>query len=401
MAALRPFQRRRGLLAVALFATATASLALLLSDSRGDGRPPGSDAWTEAEFFGVNAPLLRNYATPQRAGSLDALSRSMAGEGIRWARVVFDQSVEQRLPGGIDWSVPDRVVGALAREGVRTEGLFIGTPAWVANPAVQLVCGPRSAPANVAGWSRFVGAAVERYGHGGTFWDAHPEIPALPIETWEIGNEQNLGIYWCPAADPEQYARVYAASLDAASAADREANVIVGGLAPAFGRGILPTDVPAPEFLERMIAAKPELADQIPAVAIHPYARSVDHVLETVRRFREAMRGAGLGDTPLIVNEVGWHTSGLGPRLALQSDRAERLRELAIAARQTNCNLAAFGVHAWMTAEADLLNSEDWYGLANPHTGTPNESGRAYGAAITDSRSDSVSSTGELGQLCG
>lgn len=390
-ARLKPISRR-SLLLVGLLAAVAAGAVVVAKDGRGETNPA-------EQFFGVNAPLLRNYTTPERAAALDAHARSMAAEGIRWARVVFDQAVEQRLPGPIDWSVPDRIVAALARQGVRTDALFIGTPAWVANPAVQPVCASRSFPARLAGWSSFVGAAVERYGRGGRFWEEHPEITALPIETWEIGNEQNTSVYWCPVANPEHYARVYAASREAALAADPEAQVIVGGLAPAFGQGILPGDVPAPAFLERMVDAKPELADQIPAVAIHPYARSTAKVLETVHRFREAMRSAGLGETPLIVNEVGWHTNGLGPRLALEGQRAEQLRTLAMAARGTDCNLSAFGVHAWMTAEANLLNSEDWYGLANPRTGIPNASGRAYGDEITGSGSDPADL--DLGRLCG
>jgi polysaccharide biosynthesis protein PslG len=386
---------RKPLLLLAALVAVAAGAVLVAKDGRGETS-------TRDDFFGVNAPLLRNYTTPERAAALDAHARSMAGEGIKWARVVFDQSVEQRQPGAIDWSVPDRIVAALARQGVRTEALFIGTPAWVANPAMPPVCGSRSSPENVAGWSAFVGAAVERYGRGGAFWDEHPEIPALPVETWEIGNEENTGIYWCPVASPEQYARVYAGSRDAALAADPDAEVIVGGLAPAFGHVNLLNDVPVPDFLRRMISARPELARQIPAVAIHPYASSLPRVLETVRRFREAIRSAGLGETPMIVNEVGWHTSGLGPRLAFQAQRAEWLRRLAIAARQTDCNLTAFGVHGWMTVEADLLNPEDWYGLADPRTGAPNESGRAYGVGIAAAGSDpGAPSSGELGRLCG
>src|SRR5882757_8149232 len=63
-----------------------------------DQSPPRG-VWSGAGFFGANAPLLRDYVGRKRA--LDALARSMSAAGIEWARVVFDQSVEQRVPGAI------------------------------------------------------------------------------------------------------------------------------------------------------------------------------------------------------------------------------------------------------------------------------------------------------------
>src|SRR5206468_6149716 len=97
---------------------------------------------------------------------------------------------EQRRPGQIDWSIPDRVVGTLALHGVRTDALFVGTPGWVTDLGTALGCGPRAYPADVGAWSRFVGAAVARYGRDGSFWPEHPSIPRLPIETWEVGKDR-------------------------------------------------------------------------------------------------------------------------------------------------------------------------------------------------------------------
>jgi hypothetical protein len=400
----------RWLLAVA--AVAAIALTLLFSNGgtdenpandRAPNEPSPGDVWSGSGFFGVNAHLLRDYTAPERAAALDALARNMSASGISWARIVFDQAVEQRQPGEIDWSIPDRLVGVLALHGVRTQALFVGTPGWVANPAAAIGCGPRAYPADVSGWSRFVGAAVERYGRDGEFWAEQPGIPALPIETWEIGNEENLHLFWCPAADPEQYAEVYSASRLAAYSADDEAHVIVGGLAPTLAATAPAGNLNVGDFLRGMIAANPALAHQIPAVAVHLYAPTAALALQELRLYRQAMAGAGLGQTPMIVNEVGWHTMGaLDSRYASQAGRAARIRRITTVSRQTNCNLVAFGVHGWVTAQVDPSDPEDWYGLADPNTGLPNESGRAYATGIAAADSHwATRASRTLGHLCG
>lgn len=396
----------RWLLAAA--AAAAIGLIVLLSSGcggrsagdRGANQPAPGDVWQGSGFFGANAPLLRAYTRPDQAAALDALAASMSTAGIQWARIVFDQSTEQRFPGQTDWAIPDRVVGALARHGVRTQAVFVGTAARDA--ATALICGSFAYPADVEAWSSFVGDAVRRYGRGGEFWAEHPEIRPLPIETWEIGNEENSRFFWCPAADPEQYADVYRASRLAAHSADEDAQVIVGGLSPSFGGSVQPGDLTDADFLKRMITADPPLAHQIPAVAIHLYAPSTSLVLSELRLYRQAMAAAGLGTTPMIVNEFGWHT--LGPhdsRYAPEPERAARIRQLTEVSRETNCNLVGFGVHAWVTAQTDPANPEDWYGLADPGTGAPNESGRAYAAGIAAAeRHPARPARGRLGHLC-
>jgi hypothetical protein len=390
---------------VGALAVLAIAAAIVLVEHRGgsDGNdePAAGDVWSSQGFFGVNAPLLREYTQPNRLASLDALARSMAAAGVSWARIVFDQAVEQQDPGQTDWSIPDRLVAALALHGVRTQALFVGTAVWARELPVALGCGERAFPGDVEAWSGFVGEAVARYGREGDFWREHPGIPRLPIETWEIGNEQNLGIFWCPAADPEAYAEVYSAVRLAAHSADRDAHVIVGGLAPAFGSAAPRGDVTVADFLKGMISADPELADRIPAVAVHLYARKPAEMLRELRLYRQAMRAAGLGRTPMLVDEFGWHTAGVpDARQATEAERASRIRRLTVASRRTDCGVVGLGVHSWVTAQVDPRNPEDWYGLADPITGAPNESGRAYASGIAAS-GRARATAGPLSRLCG
>jgi hypothetical protein len=388
-------------------AVALTVLTILLSDGGTDegaaDRPAPGDTWSGSGFFGTNAPLLRAYTGPERTPALSALAASIAAARISWVRLVFDQAVEQRRPGETDWSVPDRVVGILALHGVRTQAVFVGTAGRDASLPAAIGCGPFAYPADVDAWSSFVGDSVERYGPGGAFWTEHPRLPSLPIETWEIGNEENLRIFWCPGANPEQYAEVFSASRAAAHSADDDAHVIVGGLAPTFAENVQPGNLNVADFLRRMIAAKPALADQIPAVGVHLYAPTAALAIRELRLYRQAMAEAGLAETPMIVNEAGWHT--MGPhdsRYASEAARPELIGRITAASRRTSCNVVGFGIHTWVSAQADPGNPDDWYGLADPSTGVPNGGGRAYAAAIAaDDRHDGTMAKGRLSHLCG
>jgi hypothetical protein len=347
-----------------------------------DAHTPG----TTPEFFGVNGAFLRDYVQPAKATTLEGLAASMEAEGIDWARLTFDQAVDERTRGNFNWYAPDAMVTALARHGVRGAGSFIGTAYWAADPALNGAYGARAWPYDIEGWSEWVAAAARRFGTNGTFWAQHPELPYLPIKRWEIGNEVNSGIFWRPAANPEQYAAVYSASQAAITGVDPQAEVMVAGLAPRFGwKTAIDLDVPA--FLTRMIAADPSLRERIPSVAIHPYAETPEEALDMVARFRQAMRAAGMPDTPMIANEIGWYTQGAdGPLKATEAERAAKISTVANQLWRTDCGVEGLAPYSWITSEIDPENSEHWYGLASSVTGEPNAGGLANGEQIRVAR---------------
>jgi len=370
---LKSSAHRTGLLAgFVLFAT-----ALL---------PAPASAYAPAaspDFFGVNGAMLRNFVDPDKAATLDALATSMREQDISWTRLTFDQAIDEPQKGNFNWYAPDAMVAALARHGVRGAASFVGTAPYTADPNAVWICPyARAYPADLSAWSGWVTASVRRYGENGTFWRAHPELPKLPIRTWEIGNEVNSELFWCPGANPEQYAAVYSSSASAIKAVDPSAQVIVGGLAPRFGLedGV---DLNVPTFLNRMVAADPSLKSTIDAVAIHPYAAGVDQILGTVYRFRAAMNGAGLLNTPMLINEFGWYTQGAaGPLLTTESQRADLIREAVNRLWRTDCAVSGIAPYSWITMEQDPADSEQWYGLADAQTGAPHPSGIAYGDQI-------------------
>jgi hypothetical protein len=365
--------RRGRLLAAAI---SVAALALPASAS---AYAPG----TAPDFFGVNATMLRAFASPDKAASLDGLATSMGQQGISWARLTFDQANDERQRGIFNWYTDDAMVAALARHGVRGAAVFVGTAGWAADPAVARQCGWRAAPYDLAGWSDWVAAAARRYGSNGTFWAAHPELPKLPIRTWEIGNEVNSAQFWCPGANPEQYARVYSASADAIGTVDPSAEVIVAGLAPRFNQRS-EVDLDVTGFLTRMVAATPSLRSRIPEVAIHPYASSMQGVLGMVAQYRRAMVATGMPRTPMLVNEFGWHTSGaaMPAWAASEGQRAAMIAGVTNRLWRSNCGVSGLAPYSWITLEQNPGDSEQWFGLADATTGAPHPSGLAYGQQV-------------------
>jgi hypothetical protein len=45
---------------------------------------------------------------------------------------------------------------------------------------------------------------------------------------------------------------------------------------------------------------------------------------------------------------------------------------------RSNCLVSSIAPHTWITEESDPDNPEHWFGIADPLTGAPYESGAAY-----------------------
>jgi len=199
-------------------------------------------------------------------------------------------------------------------------------------------------------------AAARRYGPGGDFWREHPGLPARPIRTWEIWNEENSTQFWGGQPDAAVYARMYAGARAAIHAADPGATVLVGGLTNAYE-----------SYVADMVGAVPALRGEIDGVAIHPYASTVPGTANEVRKRRAALRAAGLGEVPLYVTEYGWVTSPPGSsHFKPEAQRAVDLPAVADVLARSDCGVRAIYPYTWTTPERDPANEEDWYGIVHP-----------------------------------
>ena len=321
--------------------------------------------------MGMNLNRVFNDAPldDARAAPLLRLARA---SGIRAARSdLFWEATERSPPVAgrhtYDWRFGDWVAGSLARNGMSWLAILDYAPAWASG-----VAPPRKGPPRDPGdYAAFAGAAARRYGPGGEFWRTHPDVPARPIRTWEIWNEENSTHFWGGQPDAARYARMYAGARAAIHAADPGATVLVGGLTNAYE-----------SYVADVVGAVPALRGEIDGVAIHPYSPTVPGTADEVRKRRAALRAAGLGEVPLWVTEYGWVTR---PRTSghykPEAQRATDLPAVADVLARSDCGVRAIYPYTWTTPERNPSSEEDWYGIVHPD-GTLSPSARAWVAFL-------------------
>ena len=335
--------------------------------------PSVSAGATPAAFFGINVNRVFNdELAPER---VDAHLAAIAASGIPQVRTdamwaYTEPWAANNAAVGPLYAETDRRMLALARHGLSWLPVLDYTPGWQ-----QIDPGDdHSAPKDTAAFAHFAAIFAGRYGRRGEFWREHPELPYLPVHTYELWNEENVATFWRPSPQPDRYADLYLQARAAIKAIDPAATVAIGGL----GHG-------ADSFLTAIYRTRPQLTGQIDAVAIHPYAPTTTGVVRTIQRTSAVLRSLDARTVPLIITEVGWETEAGSPdALALpEAKRAAAITELvtAIASRRSRDHIIGLLPYTWWTPRRDLAHGEDWYGLAlDDATLTP--TGTAYAAAI-------------------
>jgi hypothetical protein len=350
-------------LAALLAAALVVVLLVIVSGGSGPRRRiiqparPAAPAAPTSEQFGANVNRLfddRTFSQEQidtQLAALRATGATIARTDTLW------EATEPSAPTGAvhhyDWRFDDAVAGSLARHGLRWLALLDYAAPWARTRPTLLHSPP--VPTAFAG---FAAAFAARYGAGGVFWHEHPELQALPVETYEVWNEPDNGEFWQPAPDPGAYADLYLATRAAIARVAPGARVVVGGLTK-------PTT-----FLPQMLASRPVLHSGLDGVAVHPYAPTPAAVLGRIRHDRRSLDSSGLADVPLYVTEFGWVTHPAGSRGYVP----ERVRRRYIATTMavlghTNCLIAAAVLYTWVTPERVASQHEDWYGIHSPHGG--------------------------------
>jgi len=325
------------------------------------------------DYLGVSVGTLfdaeRDFV-PGGASQLDSLGRT----GIPVARIDATwHSVEPYgpYPGfARNWVAPDRIAGALALRRIRWFPIL-----GYATPWSTTVAGiDKAAPANEAHFASYAAGIAQRYGPGGTFWQAHPELPYLPVTAMELWNEPNLRAYWRPEPDPAVYASLYLATRAAVHEVMPQVKVITGGLSPYT----------QPEaFLRAMFAARPELASNLDGVGMHPYAAGPAQVMDVIVSIRNTLRSLGVGGVPIAATELGWPRPNQSPNAAFaipDETRAGDVTLVADALPASDCNVDRLLMFTWTTSEANPVEQEDWFGLVHPD-GAPTAAAGALAAA--------------------
>ncbi|MBI5104763.1 MAG: cellulase family glycosylhydrolase [Solirubrobacterales bacterium] len=297
---------RRGILGLT-----GAALACALATTTAAAAPP-------AGFYGACAgALYSRYDSAQRTRAMDAMVRA----GIGTVRLDLQWGTVEAKKGRFTWGRWDTLVEQLARKGITMAPIADYSVDWAQPfPYNSTVDNQFVPPKDTDAYARYAAAIAKRYGPGGDFWTARPDVPAKPIRSVEIWNEPNHEYYWQPSPSPSAYAAMYRKARSAIRAANPKVIALVGGLAQ-------PQNASGSEVIEPTKFLSGMGSTTIDGVAVHAYGGPVDSVLGAVRRARTWMDGHGASGKPLLLNEWGFFPAdGLS-----EGERADRYRQTAIA----------------------------------------------------------------------
>lgn len=273
---------------VRLFCALLFCAALLAGCGARDDEPNG----LPDDFIGIYADdvFFRDAAYKR-----EALARQRDA-GIRLIRQPFAWVEIEPRRGEFQFARHDELVGEAARAGIRVLPELLGPVPG--EPAADRGMNP---PRNLTRYAGFAAAAARRWGPDGSYWKQNPDVPKLPIRSWQIWNEPNISAFWASGPDAAGYTRLLQAASKAIRAVDENAEIVTGGL-PESRLGI-----PAPAFLAGIYKAGGR--DAFDVAAIHPYSPDPAGVLDKARAIRRVI-AANEDDARIWITEVGWGTGG-------------------------------------------------------------------------------------------
>lgn len=244
---------------------------------------------------GATLDLGVHVEAPSRA-ELDRIALGGAGfvrAPIKWNHV---QAVEN---GSYDWSEYDTFLTETASVGLNVLPVVVGSPRWAAVTVADQPTRRRSLRA----LSAFVRALTDRYRPGGAFWATRPELPQLPVRSWQLWNEPNSRHFWAGEPDASEYVSLLGRMARATRAADPDAQIVLAGMGEQREKNR------ASDFLRAMYAQK-GFSKSFDVAAAHAYAKRPRGVETAVRRLRGVMDAAGDRRKPIWITEMGWASSG-------------------------------------------------------------------------------------------
>lgn len=331
--------RRRVAIGLAVCVAVAAGLVVIARPGgTGKARASAAAGRVPRDFFGTvsedafaGSPAYRSRTMAQQA---------RAGVGILRQRV--DWAEFERRPGRYDLRRLDAFVAALAQHRLRLLPVLIGAPRFRSSRPAR---GGRAhafyPPRDPAALGAFAGVLVRRYGPEGTLWRERPQLPRVPVRSWQVWNEPNIPVYWPAGPNPAAYTRLLRATAGAIRRLDPSAEVVSAGL-PQSRLGI-----PFARYLRGMYAAGARGA--FDTLAIHPFSRNERAAVTAVGRARTLMDENG-DSSRIWVTELGWASSGPPSPFTVTKLRQAQLiaRSLrALVARQAGLRLRGVVYFNW------------------------------------------------------
>ncbi len=331
--------------------------------------------------FGANAQSLlewNSFWAPPPAPSATPYLAALSADGVGVIRSdaawVWEQPNSSSDP--MNWTTLDGIVTELAQNHLRWQPTIDLAPSWAAQtPNTPAGCSPVEQrylpPQDPTQYAAFAGALAARYGPGGTFWAANPSLPDLPVQRFEIWNEENVDAYWNNAPSATQYVAMYNDARTQIEDAVKPAQVqvIVGGV--VWGGQV---DCVAPttndsDYIEALFAAggsgwTPD------AIGVHPYGPAALNIVANLRREQQALQTVGHANVPLEQTELGWTVrppdAPAGSLAAGYVDDASRAGTVALTSdivMGSDCGVQSYDLYTAVERESTLV-SEDPVGAS-------------------------------------
>jgi polysaccharide biosynthesis protein PslG len=290
---------------LALLAAAIGVAAGMAAPSASAALPPGFIGITSEDAF-ADVGAYRS----QTLGAQRAL-------GVQLIRQTFDWSRIEPSPGTYDLATHDDYVSSLATHGMRVLPILFNPPHFrLGRTSGRASCAPHSFDTFAA----FAQALVRRYGPNGSLWAERPWLPKVPISSWQIWNEPNLGIYWCNRSSARQYVRMLRAVGGAIKKVDPKAEIVTAGLPPSK----LSSAVPIERYIRQMYRAGAKKA--FDTMAINSYAKNRAELRTLLRTIRRIMNRNRDKRAPIWITELGWGDVGPAHRFIVGAEgQAKRI----------------------------------------------------------------------------
>lgn len=270
-----------------------ALILVLRAHIEADPLPLPHAVTSQIPYLGVNVEL-EQYETAERMTALERLRAA----GFGWVRQRVDWGEIESSPGDYRWDAIDAILYDIVAADLIPVVVLDGSPRWARD--ARDAGNPLAPPTKSADFSRFAAAFAARYGER--------------VQFYQIWDEPNIAPHWGDRlVEPVAYARLLADAATAIRAADSDAVILLGALAPTADRGH--TAIDEVYFLQRLYAAG--AAPFFDVVAVQPFGfgappddpRSRVDVLNFARArlIRRAMVAAGDGSTPIWAVRFGWN----------------------------------------------------------------------------------------------
>jgi polysaccharide biosynthesis protein PslG len=217
-------------------------------------------------------------------------------------------------------------------------------------------------PADVDEYANIVAAFARRFGPGGEFWAAHPELDASLASTHiEIYNEP-YGDWYGPV-EPGRFAAMLRTVVPRARRANPRAQFLIPVDRTPDGQ--------RHTWIDDLYRAEPRLNELFDGVAMHPYSgnRSPDQPddpwgFARIAEARAALQAHGAGAKEFWITEIGWSTCPGDPESCVsEAQQAAHMERLAQLVRTRYTFVDAVFLYHFIGFERDPTDSEDFYGL--------------------------------------